>query len=107
MRVYVQAAQGEFPACISLSVCNTGSEISPDHISQIFDKFYRIPKSDPHRYSGTGLGLALAKKLVLRLGGMIQATSAAGETCFHIQLPFDHTMPLPTASLAAHDELYY
>ena len=49
---------------LQLIVTNTGVEISPAELPRIFDKFYRIPQNDPWKHGGTGLGLALVKKLV-------------------------------------------
>ncbi len=56
-------------------------------IPKLFDKFYRCPNADPWKQGGTGLGLALVKKLVERLQGKIQVTSADGWTQFTVTLP--------------------
>lgn len=72
---------------IQLRVSNSGIEISTDELPRIFDKFYRIPNGDPWKQGGTGLGLALVKKLVERLGGQISVDSQAGQTTFTIDLP--------------------
>lgn len=72
---------------ILLRVSNSGVEIPERELLQIFDKFYRIPSNDPWKQSGTGLGLALVKKLAEHLGGRIRAESASGQTCFTIELP--------------------
>lgn len=70
-----------------LQVTNYGIEIPASEHDRIFQTFYRIPNTDPWRYGGTGLGLALVKKLVDRLQGEIQLESRLGRTCFTIQLP--------------------
>ncbi|NEQ69582.1 MAG: GAF domain-containing protein [Symploca sp. SIO2D2] len=72
---------------MQLQVSNSGVEIATEELSQIFEKFYRIPNHDPWKHGGTGLGLALVKKLVKHLGGSIQAESPAAQTIFTIQLP--------------------
>jgi PAS domain S-box-containing protein len=72
---------------VELSITNTGVEIAPQERDRIFERFYRIPNNDPWKHGGTGLGLALVKKLVDCLGGTIQVQSAHRETCFTIQLP--------------------
>jgi len=69
------------------SISNTGIEIPIEEHNRIFDKFYRIPNNDPWRHGGTGLGLALVKKLVEQMNGTIHVESAEGKTCFLIQLP--------------------
>jgi signal transduction histidine kinase len=72
---------------LHLRVINTGVEIAPEELSRIFDKFYRVPNNDPWKHSGTGLGLALAKKLVQQLKGTIAVTSTNHLTCFTVTLP--------------------
>ncbi|HEY9699342.1 MAG TPA: PAS domain S-box protein [Trichocoleus sp.] len=68
-------------------VQNTGIEIPPQEQSRVFEKFYRIPNADPNRYKGTGLGLALVKKLMERLRGTIELESGDCQTCFIITIP--------------------
>lgn len=73
---------------VSLSISNSGVEISEDERSRIFDKFYRIPNNDPWKYSGTGLGLALVRKLVELLQGEITVSSIPGWTTFSVTIPW-------------------
>ncbi|WP_247215225.1 PAS domain-containing protein [Synechococcus sp. C9] len=68
-------------------VINTGVDIPPAEQERVFDNFYRIPTHDPWQYGGTGLGLALVKKLVERLGGTIRLTSENKRTEFAVRLP--------------------
>jgi signal transduction histidine kinase len=75
------------PPHVELTVCNSGTEIPEHELSRIFERFYRIPQADPWKQGGTGLGLALVKKLVERLGGSIEVKSGAGSTTFTVQLP--------------------
>ena len=70
---------------VELRVSNTGAEIPPSEQIRVFDKFYRIPNHDPWQYGGTGIGLALVKKLVKILQGNIQLESQAGKTTFILQ----------------------
>lgn len=72
---------------VCLALTNTGVTIPAEEMTRIFDKFYRVPSADPWKQGGTGLGLALVKKLVAHLGGEIVVTSDAGQTCFTITLP--------------------
>lgn len=72
---------------LHLSVSNSGVEIPTEELPRIFNKFYRIPNSDPWKHGGTGLGLALVKGLVERLGGAIEVNSANNLTCFTVKLP--------------------
>jgi len=94
------------PNFVYLKVCNSGVEIPPEEHDRIFDKFYRIPNSDPWKHGGTGLGLALVKKLVEYLGGSIYMTSVDRCTQFTVCLPtvatktVDHLL-LPKAAQEA------
>jgi CheY-like chemotaxis protein len=56
-------------------VSDTGAGISRDVLPYVFDRFLRAEGADEHRYSGLGLGLSLAKRLVELHGGMITANS--------------------------------
>lgn len=68
------------------TISNT-AEISADELPRIFEKFYRIPKSDRWKQGGTGLGLALVQKLATQLGGTIEVESSRGWTNFTLVLP--------------------
>jgi len=68
--------------CFLISICNRGVEIPSEAMSQIFEPFYRVPNSDRYNQGGTGLGLALVKKLVVSLNGSIRVESGTGQTCF-------------------------
>lgn len=84
----VAAVVSEAPtAAMTITVRNAGVEIYPDQQARIFEPFYRIPNSDPWKHGGTGLGLALVKRLTMHLQGTIAVSSAAGWTQFTIQLP--------------------
>lgn len=72
---------------LELSITNEGVEIPENERSLIFDRFYRIPRSDPWQQGGTGLGLALVQKRVIRLGGTITVESQNNQTCFKVNLP--------------------
>jgi PAS domain S-box-containing protein len=72
---------------LRLSVTNSGVEIPPPELTRIFEKFYRIPNNDPWQHGGTGLGLALVRKLAEWLGGSVGVESGSNQTCFTIELP--------------------
>jgi signal transduction histidine kinase/CheY-like chemotaxis protein len=79
------SAQGQ----LHFEVRNTGVEIPAAEIDRIFERFYRVPGNDPWRSGGTGLGLALVRQAVTRLGGQIQAWSSAREVVFTVRLPLE------------------
>lgn len=92
IRVIARSTGSQF----EILVQNTGVEISQQEQPRIFEKFYRIPNEDPNRYQGTGLGLALVKKLMERLGGTLELESANQQTCFKVTLTsgsFDFSRP--------------
>lgn len=67
-------------------VTDNGIGLDPDYVHKIFDVFSRLNAKD--EYEGTGLGLALCKKIVQRHHGTIQATGVKGESAsFTILLP--------------------
>ncbi|HIK42334.1 GAF domain-containing protein [Thermoleptolyngbya sp. M55_K2018_002] len=75
------------PRQLRICVTNTGVEIPAEERDRIFEKFYRIPNNDPWKYGGTGLGLALARKLAVLIGGQLSVKSASGQTTFVLALP--------------------
>lgn len=81
--VAVQAREG----VIELQVSNSGVQIPVVECDRMFDRFYRIPNTDPWKHGGTGLGLALVKKMAEYLGGTIRLESGAGQTSFVVILP--------------------
>ena len=75
------------PKQVMFELTNTGVTISSEEQNRIFDKFYRVPSADPWKQGGTGLGLALVKKLVMHLEGSITVDSVNQQTRFTITLP--------------------
>jgi len=63
------------------------AEIPADQLSQIFNKFYRVPNGDRWKQGGTGLGLALVQRLIHELQGSIQVSSSQGWTQFTVLIP--------------------
>ncbi|WAL58447.1 sensor histidine kinase [Thermocoleostomius sinensis] len=69
-----------------ISITNTGIEIPRADLDRVFDKFYRVPGIDARQTGGTGLGLALVKRMVEYLGGRIWAESEQNYTRFVLEL---------------------
>jgi two-component system sensor histidine kinase KdpD len=57
---------------VRLRVVDEGDGIPAEELGRIFDKFYRVRKSDRQR-AGTGLGLAICRGFVEAMGGTIEA----------------------------------
>jgi signal transduction histidine kinase len=72
-------------ANVRLSVADTGPGIAPEHLAQIFDRFYKVDVSRKSS-GGSGLGLSIAKAIVERHGGTISARNDNGAV-FEILLP--------------------
>ena len=58
-----------------IEVADTGAGIATELLPYVFDRFWRSDSSTDHRYSGLGLGLALAKRLAELHGGTVTAAS--------------------------------
>ena len=82
--VTARAAEAE----VAVSVHDTGAGIPPEHLPYVFDRFYRADKSRARQTGGAGLGLAIAKQLVVAHGGAISVESAPGQgATFTFTLP--------------------
>ena len=73
---------------VVFTVGNTGPGIPPEAQPQVFDRFYRVDRADRPGADGIGLGLSLAREIVLAHGGeLMLRESRAGWTCFEMRLP--------------------
>ena len=74
---------------VRLSVWDTGIGISQENRSRLFRHFVQLDGSRTRSYGGTGLGLALVKRLAELHGGSVEVESAAGQgSRFTITLPW-------------------
>ncbi len=80
-------------AGVEVNVHDTGIGIAPEHLSYIFERFYRVDESRTRSTGGAGLGLAIVKQLVQAHGGEIAIDSIVGSGT-------TITFTLPTASAA-------
>ena len=86
--VSVRVERGMEPGVVQVTVRDTGRGIAPEHLSNIFERFYRADSARSRRSGGSGIGLAVVKQLVAAHGGRIWVESAAGEgTSFRFVLP--------------------
>jgi two-component system phosphate regulon sensor histidine kinase PhoR len=78
----------EYDGGVKFMVEDTGIGISPEHISRLTERFYRVDKSRSRETQGTGLGLAIVKHVLLRHGSTLQIKSEAGKgSTFIVCLP--------------------
>lgn len=73
---------------LQISVSDTGIGIKPEDFSKLFVEFQQLDSGANRRYQGTGLGLALTRKIVEVQGGTISFSSNVGKgTTFVVSLP--------------------
>ncbi len=72
----------------TLAVSDSGEGISAEHLSRLFDRFYRVDPARSRAQGGAGLGLAIARSLVAAHGGQLSLTSQPGAgTTALVRLP--------------------
>ncbi|GAB4517819.1 MAG: ATP-binding protein [Anaerolineae bacterium] len=89
-----------------LSVKDTGTGITAEHLPHVFERFYRADRSRSRNKGGTGLGLAISKAIVEAHGGQINVFSQGIEgqgTEFIVKLPLfvELASPVDTTSRPA------
>jgi len=73
---------------VTFEVADTGQGIPEKDLPHVFDRFYRSELSRAAAEGGFGLGLAIAKSIVVSMGGEISASSVVGQgTTFTVKLP--------------------
>lgn len=78
-------AMSKCSGLLSISIKNNGAEISKEDRTRIFNKFYQGDKS--HSSEGTGIGLAIVKRIIDLHKGNITVVSSSKETIFTVLLP--------------------
>jgi two-component system, sensor histidine kinase RpfC len=64
---------------VRFKVADSGIGIGAEHLAKIFEPFYQIERGEKKKNGGAGLGMAIAKEHVARLGGKIDVQSTVGQ----------------------------
>jgi GAF domain-containing protein/CheY-like chemotaxis protein len=73
---------------LTFGVSDTGIGMTPEQLAKLFEAFTQADAATTRRYGGTGLGLALSRRLCRMMGGDVTAESEAGRgSTFTIRLP--------------------
>jgi len=83
---------------VVVDIEDDGAGIAPEDQARIFEYFSQVDERVPHRLRGSGLGLALTRALVERLGGSIMLDSKPGRGSI-----FRFTLPAATGAMAQPD----
>ena len=84
-------------------VSDTGIGMTPEQLTRLFEAFSQADAATTRRYGGTGLGLALSRRLCRMMGGDVTVESEAGRgSTFTIRLPAQvpETVEEPAAAVA-------
>jgi CheY-like chemotaxis protein/anti-sigma regulatory factor (Ser/Thr protein kinase) len=91
---------------LEVTVTDTGIGIEPQELPYIFDPFHQVDASTTRRYEGTGLGLALVKKLLQIQKGTIEVQSSPAQgSSFTFRLPFVEFKPEKPTVVTTREEL--
>jgi PAS domain S-box-containing protein len=87
---FSRSSDKEASVLLHIIVSDTGIGIPAEKIDTIFDSFTQVDSSLTKKYSGSGLGLSIAKKIVDMMNGKIWVESDLGRgSKFHVSLKFD------------------
>jgi signal transduction histidine kinase len=86
VEVWVEETESE----IVIKVRDHGPGLSPEHWDRVFERFYKVDPARGRQMGGSGLGLSIAKHLVLSQGGRIWTEAApGGGQVFAVALPLN------------------
>lgn len=101
--VYVAASD----TAVGVAVRDHGVGLTEEHISQVFNRFWRADPSRKRTLGGTGLGLAIAAEDVRLHTGTLEAWGILGEgACFRLTLPLHRGEPAGASPVLISGEPY-
>ncbi|HEY9635295.1 MAG TPA: response regulator [Coleofasciculaceae cyanobacterium] len=92
---FLRGARGDRAKYLAITISDTGIGIPDDKLDRIFESFEQGDGSTAREYGGTGLGLAVTKKLVELHGGEIRVESIVG-----VGSRFTFTLPVASGQVA-------
>jgi len=86
LRATTASAEGR--EWINFVVADTGIGMTPDQMNKLFEEFVQADQTTARRFGGTGLGVAITRKLCTLMGGDVTVTSESGKgSTFTVRLP--------------------
>ena len=87
-RTEISVSAERTDAATVIRVADQGPGIARQHLSRIFERFYRVDKGRSRSMGGTGLGLAIVKRVAIAHGGRVDVESQVGQgSVFTIAMP--------------------
>lgn len=87
---YVEYGFQESELGVVFYVEDTGIGIAPENQKMIFERFRQVDEGNTRTFGGAGLGLAISKSFVTKMGGEIWLESTPGEgSTFYFSIPLD------------------
>jgi signal transduction histidine kinase len=86
VEVGLSREQRDGRACVTIAIRDNGRGMDPETAGRLFERYYR-GMNTTEETAGSGLGMAIARQIVLAHGGDIEVESAPGRgTAVHIRL---------------------
>ncbi len=103
----VSTTEGGALGRIDFTVSDAGIGIGADKLNSIFDDFIQADSSATRKYGGTGVGLAISRRIVERMGGCLMVSSSPGEgSTFRFTAVFEPGRDLKRQSLSSTGDFY-
>ncbi|MEM1150828.1 MAG: ATP-binding protein, partial [Pseudomonadota bacterium] len=96
VRVDALQSSGDEPLRLVFEVEDTGIGIPANKVEHVFEAFSQADQSTTRRFGGTGLGLAVCRRLATAMGGQVSVKSKEGSgSVFRLEIPAEVAQPAP------------